>query len=197
MKAGDNLFVVAGDGTHIEGRLAGREKGIQGFLLSTAYLRVHLAGNPGSVGGPVYDEKGRVVALLMGATHETGPVGYALPVEMAEKVRRDVDKFGGVRPVWLGFGLEDGTTTPEVKTVTSPSPVDAAGMKAGDILLSIGAREVDSYQDVVDACSYLTVSDRVDFKILRGLENMTLNVSPGRKPAGTKRTASGPGIGNR
>ncbi|MEM9481105.1 MAG: S1C family serine protease [Verrucomicrobiota bacterium] len=184
---GDSVQLIDGNGNRFPARIAGREKVIDWFLLPTTYLRLAVDGSPGGHGGLVVDAEGKVIALLL----EVGPgpsvrVGYALPVEMVEKVARDVRKFGKVVPAWLGFGLEQGTTTPEIVMVGEGSPADEAKLRAGDVLLKIGDRSISSYQDVVDACSYLNAGEEVDFEILRGVNVITLTVTPGFRTGSTE-----------
>lgn len=74
--------------------------------------------------------------------------------------------------------MEMGTTTPEVRSLRDGSPAAAAGLRAGDVIVSIGGRRVGDYQDVIDACYALTPGDAVAFVVLRGLDDLSLDVVP-------------------
>jgi serine protease DegQ len=182
MSIGDYLVAVAetveeGNRCTI-GRLAGREKNFDGVPLAATLLRLNLTAKPGCFGAPLVDLEGRVTGImLLSVTAEEG-VCYALPAELIEKVRRDYAKHGRVQPSWLGIGLAQGTTTPSIVSLSEDSPAKHAGLRPGDVIRSIGIRPIEEYQDVVDACYYLTAGDAVSISVMRGLEDLKVDVIP-------------------
>ena len=160
------------------GRLAGREKNFDGIPLAATLLRLNLTAKPGSFGAPLVNLQGEVSGIvLLSVTAEEG-VSYALPSELIEKVRRDYEKHGRVQPSWLGVGLAQGTTTPSIVSLSDDSPAKQAGLLPGDVIRSIGGRRVQEYQDVVDACYYLTAGETVPIRVMRGLEDLEVEVVP-------------------
>jgi S1-C subfamily serine protease len=182
MGIGDYLVAVAetteeGNRCTI-GRLAGREKNFDGVPLAATLLRLNLNAKPGCFGAPLVNSRGKVAGVvLLGVTAEEG-VCYALPSEMIEKVRRDYAKHGRVQPCWLGIGLAQGTTTPSIVSLSEDSPAKQAGLKPGDVIRSIGTRPIQEYQDVVDACYYLIAGESISVKVMRGLEDLMVDVVP-------------------
>ena len=160
------------------GRLAGREKDFDGVPLAATLLRLNLKASPGCFGAPLVNAKGKVAGVvLLGMSAEKG-VCYALPSELIDKVRRDYAKHGKVQPSWLGIGLAQGTTTPSIVSLSEDSPAKLAGLQPGDVIRSIGGRSVEEYQDVVDACYYLTAGESVAVTVMRGLGDVTVRVVP-------------------
>ena len=182
MEVGDYLIAVAeseDEGNRCTiGRLAGREKDFDGVPLAAAMLRLNLTAKPGCFGAPLVDHSGGVAGIvLLDVSGESG-VSYALPSELIGKVLSDYAKHGKVQPSWLGIGLAQGTTTPSIVSLSDDSPAKAAGLRPGDVIRSIGGRRVSDYQDVVDICYYLTAEEAVPFTVMRGLEDLTVNVVP-------------------
>ncbi|MEZ5300066.1 MAG: S1C family serine protease [Verrucomicrobiales bacterium] len=185
----------AGDGDPgrcTPGRIAGREHEFRSAPLPASVLRLHMAVPPGggAFGAPILDRTGAAIGILLvsikaepaagsGAGPQGGPdLAFALPAEIAQKILRDYEKLGAVRYPWLGFELDAGTTTPAIIAVKEGSPAAAAGLRTGDVIKSIAGRAVRSYQDVVDACYYLTPGDPAPIALLRGLEDAEASITP-------------------
>ena len=179
------------------GRLAGREKDFDGVPLAATLLRLNLTAKPGCFGAPLVNTEGKVGGVvLLGVAAEEG-VCYALPSELIEKVRRDYARHGKVQPCWLGIGLAQGTTTPSIVSLSEDSPAKEAGLRPGDVIRSIGDRPIEQYQDVVDACYYLTAGESVKVKVMRGLQDVSVDVVPTiRSERESGRTAPSTGTGS-
>ena len=80
--------------------------------------------------------------------------------------------------------MDDLVAAPIVESVRPASPAQKAGLKNGDVILSIGGLPVSEYAEVVDAFYYLIAGEKKKFKVLRGTEikefEVIPEVSPGR-----------------
>ena len=160
------------------GRIAGREKSFDNVPLAATLLRLNLSAKPGSFGAPLVSMDGRVAGvILLSVTGEDG-VCYALPSELVDKVRLDYERHGKVQACWMGIGLAQGTTTPAIVSLSEDSPAKEAGLRRGDVIRRIGRRPIREYQDVVDACYYLTAEEPVSITVMRGLEDLKVEVIP-------------------
>jgi Peptidase family M28/PDZ domain len=65
--------------------------------------------------------------------------------------------------------------------VTPSSPADAAGMKAGDVIVAIGSHEVKDLQGMTDALNAFKPGDATSIVVLRGTERLTLQVTLGTR----------------
>ena len=65
--------------------------------------------------------------------------------------------------------------------VTAGSPADKAGVKAGDVILAIGGRDVTDLQAMTDALNAFKPGDSTTVLVLRGTERLTLNVTLGSR----------------
>ena len=123
------------------------------------FIQTDAAINPGNSGGALVDMAGRMVGINTAIFSRSGGsqgVGFAIPANMVRVVVASA-KTGGsaVKRPWLGANLQ--AVTPElsrefdlkrpagavVTNVTTGSPADRAGLKTGDVIVSVGEQAVD------------------------------------------------------
>lgn len=105
-----------------------RKPGMSPKVLIQVDARVY----QGNSGGPLFNEDGEVIGInsLM-VSGEGGSFGFALPVEVVEKVLRDFEKHGEARWAYIGVKLNE-----EIIEEVSPGlPADVAGLKKDDVIL--------------------------------------------------------------
>ncbi len=120
------------------------------------YLQTDAAVNPGSSGGPLVDARGRVIGLntaifAPGAEQHAG-ISFAIPSNLARRVLEELDAQGRVPRGWVGLVTRsvaevDGDPTmrgAEVLRVVPGSPAERAGVRRGDIIVSVGGEAVPS-----------------------------------------------------
>ena len=164
-------------------RVISWENSYEENVLPLSLMRVH---HPGEVspkpGTPLYDADGKLVALCHQKTDEYGNGTYALPAEVIAKVRKDLRAHGKAIRCWIGIVMEIKYTVPAIVTVRPESPAAQAGVKKGDILLSVGGHEVKSYADTLNAFYYLMEGEETEVTLLRKTEKITLKVVPEVSP---------------
>ncbi len=79
---------------------------------------------------------------------------------------------------YLGLRLEDGSNGPAISAVSEGSPAEAAGLRDGDILRSIGGHEIHERCDIRDVMAELTAGEAVDVVVQRGRKRKTLRITP-------------------
>jgi len=80
--------------------------------------------------------------------------------------------------------MDDLVAPPIVEGIRPGSPAQKAGLKTGDLILSIGNRRVSAYSEVVDAFFYLIAGESQIFKVLRGVEIKEIKITPEARPRG-------------
>ncbi|MEP7210244.1 MAG: Do family serine endopeptidase [Alphaproteobacteria bacterium] len=123
----------------------------------SSFIQTDASINPGNSGGALVDMQGRLVgvnSMIYSKNGESNGIGFAIPSEMVKRIV-DAAVHGGtlVRP-WIGAGGDTvtaamakslGLDRPRgvlISNVYPGSPAEKAGMKKGDLVLSVDGREV-------------------------------------------------------
>jgi S1-C subfamily serine protease len=109
----------------------------------TGLIETNAALRPGDSGGPLLDSAGRVVGIDTAAL-PFGHLAYAIPIATATRVTQQIVTGKASSRVHIGatafLGVQVQGTT--VADVVPGSPAQAAGLKPGDVLISIGGKPV-------------------------------------------------------
>jgi S1-C subfamily serine protease len=172
------------------GLLGGFERKYLGRYFATTHLRANVSVQRGEGGAPLLNLKGEVVGILISSL-DGGSASFALPIEAAEKLRRDYLKYGRSRPGYLGVRLEIAGTpvhgsTAVVQEIFPDAPAQKAGLREGDLILEVGGRAVTSPEDMMDATFFLTAEEPVSIRLARDGEPLTVQVEPGDQPNGPR-----------
>ncbi|MEJ2378893.1 MAG: DegQ family serine endoprotease [Pseudolabrys sp.] len=123
------------------------------------FIQTDAAINPGNSGGALVDLDGKLVGInnmILSRSGGSQGIGFAIPSNMVKVVVASAERGGKtVRRPWLGAKLQDVTpdiadslgmsrpTGALVTDVMDGSPAAEAGLKPGDLILSIGGQEVE------------------------------------------------------
>jgi serine protease Do len=162
------------------GMFAGFDRKYRGCYFSTTHLRANVPTQRGEAGAPLLNMKGEVVGIVVGRI-ENNSSCYAVPIEVAEKLRSDYIRFGEVRHGWIGINVSEAPepvkgSRAEMTQIDQNSPAANSGIKSGDILLQVGRKKVTQPGDVPDASFFITAGDVVPITVVRGNEEITFNV---------------------
>ncbi|MEO6186081.1 MAG: DegQ family serine endoprotease [Steroidobacteraceae bacterium] len=123
------------------------------------FIQTDVAVNPGNSGGPLFNLNGEVVGINSQIYSQSGGymgLSFAIPIDMANDVREQLVSTGrvsrsmigvNIKPVDAGFAESFGLDRPRgalVERVTNGGPAEKAGIKAGDIILSVNGKPVES-----------------------------------------------------
>src|SRR5436305_10004875 len=169
------------------GMIAGFDHKYLGRYFSTTHLRVNLPTQRGEAGAPLLNMKGEVVGILVSSL-ENNSSCYAVPIEAAEKIRRDFVRFGEARHGWVGINVTEAPqpvegSRAEMAQIMDGTPAAYSGIKPGDILLSVGRKKVIQPEDVLDASFFITAGDIVPITVMRGNKKLTFEVQADLHPA--------------
>ncbi|MGZ7022954.1 MAG: S1C family serine protease, partial [Ilumatobacteraceae bacterium] len=159
-----------------------------GFTVSHA-LQTDAALNPGNSGGPLLDSQGRVIGVVDqiatdGADQSSG-VGFAVPLDLVSRELSSLINGQSVRHAYLGLSTSNaaGTSGALVDQVTSGSPADDAGVKAGDVITALGGTAVKDSNALVVAIADHKPGDTVTLTVRRSASTLHLTAKLGTQPA--------------
>ena len=142
-------------------------------------IQTDAAINPGNSGGPLVNASGEVVGVNSFILSQSGGnigLGFAIPIERAMRVARDLRAYGRMRRGWLGVEVEESANTENwrrqrgigVTRVAPGSPGELAGIRPGDIITRVGERPVRNFLDWEGAQLDLGVGETLRVAIRRG-----------------------------
>ncbi len=122
-------------------------------------IQTDAAINPGNSGGPLVNAQGEVVGVNSFILSESGGnvgLGFAIPIERAMRIARDLRDYHKVLRGWTGVEIvEPGANSDSwrrqpgvaVQRVAPGSPAAAVGLVAGDTIIRVGDQPVRNYLD--------------------------------------------------
>jgi len=121
-------------------------------------IQTDAAINPGNSGGPLATASGEVVGVNSSILSQSGGsegIGFAIPIERALRVARELTEFGAVRRAWVGLdvvgadGMREWTRRGGlvVTAVTAGSPAERVGIRDGDVLVRSRGRPIRTFLD--------------------------------------------------
>jgi serine protease Do len=162
------------------------------------FIQTDVAVNPGNSGGPLFNMAGEVVGINSQIYSRTGGymgLSFAIPIDTAIKVKDDLVKYGKVNRGRIGvviqgvseglansFGL-DKPRGALVSAVEPGSPADKAGLKAGDIILSVEGKSVEQSIELPRIVGETKPGAALHMKVWRQGATRDVQVTVGEMPA--------------
>ena len=161
--------------------------GVQNYIQTDAPI------SPGNSGGPLVNLRGELVginSMIFSPSGGNVGIGFAIPSNLAMDVMRQLIQFGEVKRGALGVDTQD--VTPElshmlglgdvargavVTRVRTGSPAEAAGIKPGDVIVSLGGKAVASDQELHNLEGLASAGAAVEVGLLRDGKPVTLNAT--------------------
>jgi Do/DeqQ family serine protease len=145
-----------------------------------SFIQTDAAVNPGNSGGALVNTRGELVGINTAIASQTGSYSgysFAVPVNLVQKVMRDLIDYGIVQRGYLGVQISD--ISQEIKEknklpnlkgvfvakVIEDGSADKAGLKDGDVILKIGNKEVNSVASLQEEIGKRRPGDKVSITI--------------------------------
>ena len=169
------------------------------------FIQTDAAVNPGNSGGPLFDAAGNVVGINAQIYSRTGGfqgVSFAIPVDVAMRVRDQIVATGQAQHARLGVMVQDltqplaesfGLPKPDgalVAQVEPKSPAAAAGLKSGDVILRIDGEPMIQAGSLSARIAQSLPGDRIKLSVWRGQKAQDIEVTLGRAGADATAQAS-------
>ena len=156
------------------------------------YIQTDAPINPGNSGGPLLNADGDVVGINTFIFTQSGGsegIGFAIPSNIVQNVYEQIRKDGHVHRGEIGVKAQ--SITPELAAgldlkrdsgviladVTPEGPADAAGLKPGDIVLTMNNKTMESARQFQVELYRIPLKQSVEIKALRGTDGFTAQVT--------------------
>jgi serine protease Do len=175
------------------------------------FIQTDAAINPGNSGGALVNIKGEIIGINTMIYTQSGGfmgIGFAVPINMARRDAEDIISKGHVVRGWIGLTSQDITQTTRealklpgnngalVSDVIKDQPADQAGIRAGDVIISVNNKPVRDVNDLRNKVAEIKPGETVPISIIRQGKEMKLSIkvverTPQRLAAGTAKPATG------
>lgn len=163
-------------------------------LVITNAIQIDASINPGNSGGPLFDATGAVIginssikSLATSADGQAGSIGlgFAIPSDLVVSVADQLIASGFASHGMLGVTVKAATATvgsdtyvgAEIQEVTSGSGAAVAGLRVGDVILTVEGQEVTSPKQLVGYVRRYRAGDTVTMTIERNGQTQDVSVT--------------------
>ncbi|ABC38240.1 serine protease [Burkholderia thailandensis E264] len=153
--------------------------------------------NPGNSGGALVDVNGNLLGINTAIYSRSGGslgIGFAIPVSTARNVLESIITTGAVTRGWIGVEPQD--VTPEIAEsfslaqksgaivagVLQGGPADKAGIKPGDILVSIDDEEITDTTKLLNVVAQIKPGTPAKVHVVRKGKEFDVTVVIGKRP---------------
>ena len=182
--------------TGVVSALGRKGLGIEGY---ENFIQTDASINPGNSGGALVNFKGELIGIntaIMAPGGGNVGIGFAIPVDMAKHSADQILKYGAVKRGQLGvviqdltpdlaqaFNLGDNQRGVVVAQVQSGSPAAKAGVEAGDVVISVDGKAIDSAAEMRNEIGTRRIGDKIKLTLLRDRSSKTVEATIGEPQA--------------
>src|SRR3990172_8491696 len=160
------------------------------------FLQTDAAINQGNSGGPLFNMKGEgggINTAIISPQIGSG-IGFAVPINLAKQIVPQLLKGKGSRgflgvvvreltpDLAQGFGLKEDTKGALVQSVQPNSPASKAGIQAGDVVVAVNGKPVETSTQLTRTVSAVAPGGKVTLTVLRGKEKKDLQALVAQRP---------------
>ncbi len=166
------------------------------------FIQTDAAINPGNSGGPLLNEKGEVIGINTAIRANAQGLGFAIPIETAQRIADQLFKGGKASHPFLGVQMAE--ITPELRQeiskssqqqiqitadsgvlimgIAKDSPAARAHLQPGDIFKTLQGQAVKTPLDVQGIVENSTIGQPLKLEILRGNQTLAIDITPSDFP---------------
>jgi S1-C subfamily serine protease len=167
-------------------------------------IQTDAAINPGNSGGPLLDAGGNVVGINTAIAADSNGIGFAIPIDIARPIMEQAvageelaRPYMGVvyRPLDVQYAeandlplsegalvIPGGQPTAPTPAVVPGSPAEAAGLRAGDIIVKVNAQPIDRDHPLDATLSEYAPGDTISVELWREGATQTVSLTLGTRP---------------
>lgn len=157
------------------------------------FLQTDASINPGNSGGPLINMDGEVIGINTAIIASGQGIGFAIPSNMASNIIVQIREGKKVRRGWIGVTIQDvdrnsakalGMDKPRgalIGSVMPNEPADKAGIKAGDIILSVDGKDVPDSSALLHTVAGKEPGSKVTLSVWRDGKTLNLSLTLGER----------------
>ncbi|GAB6181860.1 trypsin-like peptidase domain-containing protein [Desulfotomaculum defluvii] len=154
--------------------------------------------NPGNSGGPLLNLNGEVIGINTAINAQAQGIGFAIPTSTVKEIIDDLIKQGKVQRPWLGVQIQqvtpdianylgyEGSTGAVIFGVVPGGPADKAGIKEGDIVLTIDGTKIEDPNTLIKTLQKTKIGAKVEVEVFRKGKTINISVEAAERPANIK-----------
>lgn len=169
-----------------------------GINIYENFIQTDAAINPGNSGGALIDTGGNLIGINSAIYSQSGGsmgIGFAIPVSTVRMVMDAIITKGQVVRGWIGVEPRD--ITPElaenldlgkqdgviIAAVLKNGPADRAGIRPGDILVSVDGKNIANMKEMFNLIATLPPESKTGVVVLRDGKEVSLEIIVGKRPS--------------
>lgn len=158
------------------------------------FIQTDASINPGNSGGPLLNMDGEVVGINTAIIQSGQGIGFAIPSDLATSVIDQLKDGKRVSRGWLGVSIQnvsqemseyynlDPDEGVYVAKAYEDNPAYEAGIRQGDVIISVEDVKINSSRDLTMTIANLRVGSKVKVGVIRQGKNKTFTVKLGERP---------------
>ncbi|WP_017668260.1 Do family serine endopeptidase [Sandarakinorhabdus sp. AAP62] len=162
------------------------------------YIQTDASINQGNSGGPLFDLNGNVIGVNTAIFSPTGGnvgLGFSIPAELAKPVVDQLKATGAVKRGYLGVAIQRlstdiaaGLGLPKdkgeiVASVEPNGPAARAGVRQGDVILTVGGREVNYDNSLSYIVATTPIGTTIPLELIREGKRLKVNAIIAQRPS--------------
>lgn len=174
----------------------GRTEAIDENAPYKSYIQTDVSINPGNSGGPLLNIKGQVIGINSAIFSTSGGsigIGFAVPINIAKNVVKQLMEKGKVERGYLGAFIQDideklakyykldKSEGIILTSIEKNSPAEKAGLKSGDVVISINGKRVGNANQLISIISNTAPGENLNLTIIRSEKQMNVDVQIGKR----------------
>ena len=188
---GTSSDLMLGEPTIAIGNPFGLNQSVSVGVVSALHRPVHAEGrsyydfiqtdasiNPGNSGGPLLNADGSVIGVCSAVLANGQGIGFAIPIDRALRVARELAKSGELADTWWGFDAESQDKQTRVTRVESGSPADKGGLRSGDLIARVEGTPVHDADELRFLLRDIPVGTKVTLGVVRSGEKLDVAMVP-------------------
>lgn len=186
-------FDLAGPPTVTRGVVSALRRTIlQSGLIIPDAIQTDADIHPGNSGGPLANAYGEIIGLNTAVAGWTRDVGFALSTAVLRPAVESIIRSGSVRRAYLGIATADASIPVDlgpltgrgipVLMVVEGSPAHAAGLRPGDVLVSLGGEPLTTGNDLLPILARRQPGEQIQIEIYRNGRQASFTATLGEQP---------------